>query len=175
MLVVYFSSITENTKRFVDKVGLPSARIPLRRGDAPLEVDEPYVLVCPTYGGGASISNAYSRPVPKQVIHFLNNPHNRGLIRGVIATGNSNFGPDYCVAGDVISEKCGVPYLYRVELMGSAEDVARVRTSLLDGAHTLGLNPLSAKAREALAPLPADNSDRLAALRAKYQGKYRTA
>ena len=53
MLVVYFSSTTENTKRFVEKVGLPSARIPLRRAEAPLEVDEPFVLVCPTYGGGA--------------------------------------------------------------------------------------------------------------------------
>ena len=40
MLVVYFSSTTENTKRFVEKVGLPSARIPLRRVEAPLEVDE---------------------------------------------------------------------------------------------------------------------------------------
>ena len=175
MLVVYFSSTTENTKRFVEKVGLPSARIPLRRGEDPLEVGEPFVLVCPTYGGGASISNAYSRPVPPQVIRFLNNPHNRALLRGVIATGNSNFGPDYCVAGDIIAEKCGVPYLYRIELMGTAEDVARVRSALIDDAPALGLTPLDDAQRAALAPLPADNSDRLAALRAKYQGKYRTA
>ena len=44
MLVVYFSSATENTKRFVEKLGLPSQRIPLRRSDPELTVDEPYVL-----------------------------------------------------------------------------------------------------------------------------------
>lgn len=49
MLVVYFSSATENTRRFVDKLGLPSARIPLYKNDEPLIVNEPYVLVCPTY------------------------------------------------------------------------------------------------------------------------------
>ena len=65
MFVVYFSSATQNTRRFVDKLGLRSARIPLHRRDEPLVVDEPYVLICPTYGGGASISGDLSRPVPK--------------------------------------------------------------------------------------------------------------
>ena len=95
MLVVYYSSATENTRRFVDKLGLPSARIPLRKSEEPLIVDEPYVLVCPTYGGGASISHQNSRPVPPQVIRFLNDEHNRSLIRAVIAGGNSNFGADF--------------------------------------------------------------------------------
>ena len=44
MLVVYFSSTTENTKKFVDKLGLPSARIPLKRKDPDLIVDEPYAV-----------------------------------------------------------------------------------------------------------------------------------
>ena len=68
--------------------------------------------------------------VPKQVIAFLNNPHNRSLIRGVIAAGNTNFGAEFCYAGDVVSRKCGVPYLYRFELMGTAEDVEAVRAGL---------------------------------------------
>jgi len=29
MLVVYFSSVSENTRRFVEKLDLPSVRIPL--------------------------------------------------------------------------------------------------------------------------------------------------
>ncbi|MGO3753915.1 class Ib ribonucleoside-diphosphate reductase assembly flavoprotein NrdI [Corynebacterium variabile] len=130
MLIVYFSSTTRNTERFVAKLGLPAERIPLRRGDEPLRVDEPYVLACPTYGGGASITGDFSRPVPKQVIGFLNDEHNRNLIRGVIAGGNLNFGADFCKAGDVIAAKCDVPYLYRFELMGNEEDVARVREGL---------------------------------------------
>ena len=57
--------------------------------------------------------------VPKQVIAFLNNEHNRSLLRGVIAAGNTNFGAEFGYAGDVVSRKCGVPYLYRFELMGT--------------------------------------------------------
>lgn len=132
MLLVYFSSTTRNTDRFVAKVGLPAVRIPLHRAEEPLTVDEPYVLVCPTYGGGASITGDLSRPVPKQVIRFLNDGHNRSLIRGVIASGNLNFGADYGKAGDVIAAKCHVPYLYRFELMGTEEDVARVREGLAE-------------------------------------------
>lgn len=68
--------------------------------------------------------------VPKQVIRFLNDPHNRSLLAGVIAAGNTNFGDTYCYAGDVIAQKCRVPYLYRFELMGTAEDLDRVREGL---------------------------------------------
>ena len=51
-LLVYFSSTSENTHRFVGKLGLPAVRIPLLPTDGPLRVDEEYVLVVPTYGGG---------------------------------------------------------------------------------------------------------------------------
>jgi len=139
MLVVYFSSATGNTHRFVQKLGFPSARIPLRRTEEPLQVNEPYVLVCPTYGGGASISHQNSRPVPKQVIKFLNDEHNRSLIRAVISGGNSNFGADFGKAGDVISAKCKVPYVYRFELLGNEDDIKICREGLLANAAELGL------------------------------------
>ena len=70
--------------------------------------------------------------VPKQVIAFLNNEHNRSLIRGVIAAGNNNFGAEFAYAGNVVSRKCGVPYLYRFELMGTPDDVDAVRAGLAD-------------------------------------------
>lgn len=38
------------------------------------------------------------------MIRFLNDPHNRQLIRGVIAAGNRNFGEAFARAGDVISQ-----------------------------------------------------------------------
>ena len=139
MLVVYFSSATENTRRFVDKLQLPNVRIPLRVNEPELVVDEPYVLVCPTYGGGVSISGKQGKPVPIQVVKFLNNPHNRSLIRAVVAGGNSNFGSDFGKAGDVIAAKCNVPYVYRFELMGNDEDVATLRNGLIANAATLGL------------------------------------
>ena len=130
MLVVYFSSATENTHRFVEKLGLPSARIPLRLADEPLIVNEPYVLVCPTYGGGASMSKQNTRPVPKQVIRFLNDERNRSRIRGVISAGNTNFGEAYCIAGDIVAAKCRVPHMYRFELLGTPRDVQKVKNGL---------------------------------------------
>ena len=126
-LLVYFSSASENTHRFVGRLGYRSARIPLRRRDEPLTVGEGYVLFVPTYGGG-SVRGA----VPKQVITFLNDPRNRSLCRGVIASGNTNFGEAYCLAGDIIASKLGVPFLYRYELLGTPTDVARVRQGLED-------------------------------------------
>ncbi|MBJ8343481.1 class Ib ribonucleoside-diphosphate reductase assembly flavoprotein NrdI [Antrihabitans sp. YC2-6] len=128
--LVYFSSASENTHRFVEKLGTPAARIPLHDRESTFRVDEPYVLIVPTYGGGVHIAGRDAGHVPKQVIKFLNNAHNRSLLRGVIAAGNTNFGDTYCFAGDVISKKCQVPYLYRFELMGTAEDVERVRDGL---------------------------------------------
>ncbi|WP_313678789.1 class Ib ribonucleoside-diphosphate reductase assembly flavoprotein NrdI [Corynebacterium stationis] len=139
MLVVYFSSVTDNTHRFVQKLDLPNVRIPLRLKDEPLIVNEPYVLVCPTYGGGVSLTGENSRPVPRQVIRFLNNEHNRSFIRAVVAGGNSNFGADFGKAGEVISAKCKVPYVYRFEMMGNEDDVRICRGGLLQNAAKLGL------------------------------------
>ncbi len=65
--------------------------------------------------------------MPKQVIHFLNDTHNRSLLRGVIAAGNTNFGEAYGLAGRIIAKKCNVPLLYRFELFGTDDDVANVR------------------------------------------------
>jgi protein involved in ribonucleotide reduction len=131
--LVYFSSVSENTHRFVQKLGVAATRIPLH---GRIEVDEPYVLVLPTYGGGRRNpeieDNTAGGYVPKQVIAFLNNEHNRSLIRGVIAAGNNNFGAEFAYAGNVISRKCDVPYLYRFELMGTPDDVDAVRAGLAD-------------------------------------------
>ncbi len=128
-LVVFFSSVSGNTARFVEKLGLPARRIPLHRTDEPLVIDEPFVLITPTYGGGQGRGEEKGA-VPKQVIRFLNDERNRSNLRGVISAGNSNFGEAFCLAGEIISRKCTVPHLYRLELFGTPEDVARVSDGL---------------------------------------------
>ncbi|WP_289094235.1 class Ib ribonucleoside-diphosphate reductase assembly flavoprotein NrdI [uncultured Bifidobacterium sp.] len=130
--LVYFSSASENTARFVarcrfEDTGIAVYRIPLRAGDPALVVREPYVLIVPTYGGGDS-----RKAVPVQVKRFLNDPGNRTWIRGVIASGNTNFGEAYCAAGTIIAAKCGVPFLYRFELMGMPGDADKVRQGVID-------------------------------------------
>lgn len=123
--LIYFSSASDNTHKFIVKLGVEAARLPLYTAEETLLAREPFVLVLPTYGG-----QTRRGAVPKQVIKFLNVPENRGLIRGVIGAGNTNFGTHYCLAGDIVSEKCQVPHLYRFELMGTSEDVDRVREGL---------------------------------------------
>lgn len=123
--IVYFSSSSNNTARFVEKLDRPAARLPLRSGDPDIKADEPYVLIVPTYGGGNG-----EGAVPKQVIRFLNDEHNRSLLTGVISAGNTNFGEAYCIAGDIIARKCEVPHLYRFELFGTEDDVRAVQEGL---------------------------------------------
>lgn len=61
-LIVYFSSRSENTHRFVQRLGLPAVRIPLNEREH-LRVDEPYILIVPSYGGGGTAG-----AVPRQAI-----------------------------------------------------------------------------------------------------------
>jgi protein involved in ribonucleotide reduction len=123
--LIYFSSVSDNTHRFVTKLESRSARLPLLTKDPTLQALRPYVLVLPTYGGVSGRG-----AVPRQVIKFLNNEGNRSLLRGVIGAGNTNFGETYCLAADVVAAKCGVPVLYRFELMGTSDDVDRVQQGL---------------------------------------------
>ena len=48
----------------------------------------------------------------------------------MISSGNTNFGTAYCLAGDIISTKLHIPHMYKFELLGTAEDVSRVREGL---------------------------------------------
>lgn len=128
--LIYFSSVSGNTRRFVEKLGTvrggeAAAQIPLHSSERPLKATRPYVLVLPTYGGGDGLG-----AVPKQVIKFLNDPENRALIRGVVVGGNTNFGKAYGLAGDIIAAKTGVPCLYRFEVFGTNDDVAAVAEGL---------------------------------------------
>ena len=123
--LVYFSSRSGNTARFVDRLGLPASRIPIAP-DAPMPKPRaPFVLITPSYSDGAGRG-----AVHKQVIRFLNDPDTRHHLRGVIGAGNRNFGAMFALAADVVARKCGVPVLYRFELAGTDTDIARVTEGL---------------------------------------------
>ena len=123
--IVYFSNVSENTKRFVEKLGIRNFRIPLYPTDEALQVSEPFVLISPTYGLGDDETS-----VPKQVIRFLNDPVNRKNLKAVIGAGNTNFGDKYCRASEVISRKTGAPLIYKFELLGTPDDVSTVKEKM---------------------------------------------
>lgn len=121
MHIVFFSSVTENTKRFVDKLGMSNTRIPIH-GDPP-RMYTPYILITPSYGTG-------SRDLPPQVMRFLRDEENRENLAGVVGAGNMNFGALYGIAAKKVAEKCKVDLLYLFELAGTDEDVNAVRDGL---------------------------------------------
>ena len=124
--IVYFSNISGNTHRFVEKLSFISHRIPVRWDvDKPLLIENDAVLFVPTYGGGND-----DKTVPRQVVKFLNIKENRDKIKAVIGFGNTNFGPHFCAAGDIVSSKLGVPLVYRVEISGTPYDVEQVTERL---------------------------------------------
>lgn len=110
-------SLGGNTRRFAERLGLPVQYLSLA---GQLEPDGPFVLLTPTYGG---------KP-PAPVRRFLSEPRTRQLLRGVVCSGNRNFGADYAIAGDQIATECGVPHLHSFELSGMDEDVHVVRSHI---------------------------------------------
>ena len=132
--VVYFSNVSENTLRFVEKLDLtvPAVRIPVVSKEVFLLPDdiESYILITPTYE-----NKGRTNFVPRQVWKFLGVKSNRERMRGVISSGNINFGADYGVAADIISAKCSVPVLYKFELLGTPTDIEEVQRRMEEIAH----------------------------------------
>ncbi len=79
-----------------------------------------YVLIVPTYGGG-NIKGA----VPKQVIKFLNDRHNRGLCAGDLFW-------EHQLRHDLLGRNIisALHPQYKFEAPLSAKDVSRVREEL---------------------------------------------
>ncbi|WP_033161144.1 class Ib ribonucleoside-diphosphate reductase assembly flavoprotein NrdI [[Mycoplasma] collis] len=123
IFLVYFSSSSNNTHKFIQKLNFDNSRIPIDFNETIL-VDRDYVLFAPTYSGGGELTKG---AVPKQVIKFLNNSNNRKHCKGIIASGNTNFGNTFAIAGPILSKKLQVPLLYQFELLGTCEDVTNVK------------------------------------------------
>lgn len=124
--ILYFSNYSGNTKRFVEKLGIPAVRIPIKWDkNNPVLAPREYVIFVPTYGGGS-----LNGTIPRQVREFLNIPHNRERLRGVVGFGNTNFGDHFCKAADLISQKAGVPVIAKVEIFGTDDDVIKVNERL---------------------------------------------
>lgn len=116
--VAYFSA-SGNTRAFLQKTGIESLSIP---SDGALRMTDPFILVVPTYSAGSGAG-----AIPKPVRKFLNHENNRSLIRGVVASGDRNFGTTYCYSGTEIKRRFYVPVLHQYELSGTPSDVSRVR------------------------------------------------
>ena len=115
-LIVYWSSNSGGTRRVAEALNTDTVEL------ADYDGTSPYVMLTPTYDqprGGFT---------PKPVQQFLE--EHAHLMVGVIGSGNRNFGDHYCQAAHDISKQFNVPVLWRIEIMGSQEDLAIVDSGM---------------------------------------------
>lgn len=117
MIIAYYS-LTGNVRRFVHRLGMPGSLLEIKSGGQ--AVNEPFVLVTPTVGFGQT---------PGTVADFADN--NRVWLRGVAASGNTNWGGNYAAAGRKLAVAYKVPLLLTFELSGLDEDVTKFKTEVL--------------------------------------------
>ena len=115
-LIIYWSSNSGGTRRVAEALATKTVEL------AEYDGASPYVLLTPTYDqprGGFT---------PRPVQQFLEEYAH--LMVGVIGSGNRNFGDHYCQAAHDISKQFNVPVLWRIEIMGSQEDLAIVDSGM---------------------------------------------
>jgi protein involved in ribonucleotide reduction len=112
--MIVFTSRTGNVRNVVKQLHL--LNIELKPN---LVINQPYLLFTYTDGLGNT---------PKSVEEFLEIINNQINIKGVIASGNTNFGLNFCKAADLISEKYSIPVVRKIDLRGSTEDLEVIKT-----------------------------------------------
>lgn len=109
--MIVFASRTGNVRSVVSRLNIRS--VDIKDIDY---VDEPYLIFTYTDGIGS---------IPSHVDDFLT--MNKSYLRGVIASGNMNFGRAYCLSADKISDKYNVPVVAKIELRGTTVDIAKIK------------------------------------------------
>ena len=110
--MIAYASRTGNVRYVVNKLELPAVEI-----DGEKELAEPFLLFTYTDGLGG---------VPVPVLRFMEK--NGAYCRGVVASGNSNFGRrNFGAAGDAIAGQWGVPLVRKLELRGYPDDYEAIR------------------------------------------------
>lgn len=105
--MIVYASRTGNVRSIVSKLGIESVEI-----KEDLTINEPFLIFTYTDGLG---------DVPKIVEKFMLNNHQN--CKGVIASGNTNFGiNNFCGSADKISKMYSIPIIHKIELRGFEKD-----------------------------------------------------
>jgi protein involved in ribonucleotide reduction len=115
-LLIIYDSLTGNVQRFINKLDMRSTKITTE-----LSINEPFVLITYSIGYGE---------VPKSIEKFLESNHQ--YLKGIIGSGNRNWGKFYCGAAEIISKRYDVPLLHKFELSGNAYDVEKIKQEVLN-------------------------------------------
>jgi len=111
--MIVYASRTGNVRSIVENLDLPF--VELSEG---LVTTSPYILFTYTDGLGS---------VPEPVQLFLSIETNQCMLRGVIASGNTNFGESFCKSADIIANEYNVPIIKKIDLRGTSNDLKDIR------------------------------------------------
>ena len=110
--MIVYSSRTGNVK-FIAK-NISDNNVEIEDG---MMVNEPFILITYTDLLGE---------IPKIVSEFMTKNH--GQCKGVVGSGNSNFGHRYfCMAAEKISKLYDIPLIKKVELRGFPKDYDEIK------------------------------------------------
>ena len=116
MQIVYASK-TGNIKRFINKFFKEFIDNHIITGNEIIIKD--CILFTYTTGIGE---------IPKEVDLFISN--NLQHIKGIVGSGNKNWGLSYCKACDLIKNQYYIPILYKFELSGNENDYLTLKEKL---------------------------------------------
>lgn len=110
--MILYASRTGNVRYIVNQLGIDNLEI-----EDGLVVSDPFFIFTYTDGLG---------DVPKKVAAFMKDNHK--LCRGIIASGNTNFGVNvFCGSADKLSEMYNLPIIHKLELRGFSKDYDHIR------------------------------------------------
>lgn len=110
--MIVYTSRTGNVKYIIEKLNLPSSEI--KEG---LVIHCPYFLFTYTDGLGE---------IPKHVKEFLLEEENQNNLKGIIVSGNINFGHYFCKPAELIHKTYNVPIIRKIDLRGTQEDINEI-------------------------------------------------
>ena len=108
--MIVYASRTGNVKYIVQRLNLPN--IEIKEG---LIVTKPFVLLTYTDGFGE---------VPSKVDAFMATNYQNCI--GIAVTGNRNFGINFGLAGDTLSQRYNIPLIVKIDLRGQQSDYDRL-------------------------------------------------
>ena len=110
-MMIYYLSVTGNTRRFVEKLGAEYKRQSIK--DENLTLEENSVFIFPTIGFGQP---------PAAAVDFLEK--NSRYISYLVGSGNRNWGTAFAAGADKLSRQFNIPVLMKFELQGTDETLA---------------------------------------------------
>lgn len=112
---VVFLSLTGQTRRFVQKLELPTVEITLQ--NVFQTMDESYIIISPTY----------DMEVFEYFQDFIETGNKQALLKGVAGSENRNFNTSFCQTAKIISATYDVPLLHYFEFHGTQKDVIIIK------------------------------------------------